>query len=216
MINFSRKIKVVAMKPETQIKIAQFLACLTIVLIALVLVSAYHLWPLSGLLLFYLLVLATYIYALKNKKLRLARTSYRIWLSLLIIFTLFMLLKLFGSFSFFLIVWLLLGLITIFLGVGARGLTRIVEPETATKDIDEIAGVTMYIFTLFGFYCGGKIVYSAFSHWDLSLSPQLFFLCLLAGGALGGLFIGAPIGAFAGCLVSFFIDQSGKAKEDQT
>lgn len=196
----------VALKPKTQTRLGQFTAGFIIMFFVYQFLE--HGGELKGLLakfIFNFLFPMLYVLALTGKKLKLAKVSYSVWLTFMILFGLVYLVTLLERFSLFLTDCIPWSLAAIFLGVGIRGLARILRPEEEVKDIDCISGITMYAFMVLGFYCGAKIVYGLIHHWNWDLSPQLLFLSLMGGGAVVAFFAAAPAGAFVGALAESFV-----------
>ena len=102
-----------------------------------------------------------------------------------------------GDFSMFLPLWLPLGLTTIFLWGGLRGLSRIAQPDREHRLFDSRTFLCICAGGFLGFFCGGKITHDILiSIWGgLDSDPLLLsMLCLV--GALTGSFVGPFIVGF--------------------
>jgi len=158
---------------------------------------------------FSFVVPAIYIYALRSKKLLIAKIAYFAWMIpvvLLFVASGLRELILLGNFSRFMLWWFPLALVAMLLRVGVRGLTRIVKPEMEATDTDTVGHILMLIGIFLCFFCGVKITHWIMPlYWEHFYSNQIarFSLCLLGGFIVS--YPGAIAGAFLGSLTDFFI-----------
>ena len=204
----NHSVKDISLQPEIQIEIGEVLACLIIVM------SCYLYFSGSGQLrpttlivsiIFFIIIPALYVYALSKENLKVAKISYRAWLScvlLLFIFYGFRKLILMGQFSSFLYFWAPLGVITICFWVGQRGLTRIIEPNTNEGSCDTIPWISMCIGIFLGFFLGGRIthgflalVWPHIPHYEVRWALP----CLI--GSIAGGIVGGVVSSFLGFLI---------------
>jgi hypothetical protein len=198
-----------SLKPEMQVKIGEVSTYLIIAMSCYIYVSTTHQLKPTTLLvniIFFLITPLVYIYALRNEMLIAAKTSYRVWLSfvlLLFIFYAFRKLILMGEFSNFLRFWAPLGVSAICLWVGQRGLARIIKPATEEGSCDTIPWIFMCIGMFLGFFIAGKATHDFLTtFWPNIPHYEIRWALPCSLGAIAG----SIAGGLAFSFVGFFVE----------